>query len=353
MNKFQGNSTILATKESKKIVKLYNKVARTLMAFEYLWYEAWCSSIESAKAGLQATLIIRHPTTDKLYVNFDHELFQLMREAKCLVKLDLVIPEAAKIVLLQEDNYKAYYNDLKFILADYERITAKIIPVTARVITPYLSAMELKLRPGMTSLTWTSMNIDQFKSSIYSGLRRLEEIVMKINDIVEHRIQKNLKMISRTVLVSLPSERTVMLDEFVAMQEAAVKACTQNLSMKNLEIENAVADLIAIVTNAQALDSSIPPVNQVDIEALHAHFQSMTYQAFLNAVKTSLNLLKKRTCYRVGTLKSEPFFEVDVQLSVPSVRLNPTLDEIQSSINLSAVAEFNAMKRMWQWRQVS
>ena len=36
MNKFQGNSTVLSTKESKKIIRLYNKVARTLIAFEYL-----------------------------------------------------------------------------------------------------------------------------------------------------------------------------------------------------------------------------------------------------------------------------------------------------------------------------
>jgi hypothetical protein len=37
-----GNSGLLASKDSKKIVRTYNKVARTLIAFEYLWYEAWC-----------------------------------------------------------------------------------------------------------------------------------------------------------------------------------------------------------------------------------------------------------------------------------------------------------------------
>ncbi len=33
--------------------QIYNKVARTLVAFEYLWYQAWVQSIEQAKAGLQ------------------------------------------------------------------------------------------------------------------------------------------------------------------------------------------------------------------------------------------------------------------------------------------------------------
>ena len=38
MRKFQGNATVLSSKESKKIIKTYNKVARTLVAFEFLWY---------------------------------------------------------------------------------------------------------------------------------------------------------------------------------------------------------------------------------------------------------------------------------------------------------------------------
>jgi dynein heavy chain len=153
MNKFQGNSAVLSTKESKKIIKLYNKVARTLIAFEYLWYEAWCGSVEQAKAGLQATLIIRHPQSGKLYVNFDPEIFQLLREAKCLVKLEIAIPESAKLVLLQEETFKSYYNDLKYMLSEYERITDKIIPVTTKLLNPYLQTLELKLRPGLISLT--------------------------------------------------------------------------------------------------------------------------------------------------------------------------------------------------------
>ena len=101
MKRFEENQNVLASKDAKRIVKTYNKVARTLVAFEYLWYQAWLSSIETAKAGLQATLIIRHPDDGKLYVNFDHELLQLIREAKCLDRMGIEIPESAKIVLLQ------------------------------------------------------------------------------------------------------------------------------------------------------------------------------------------------------------------------------------------------------------
>lgn len=49
----------------------------------------------------QATLIIRHPDDGKLYVNFDQEILQLIREAKILDRMGIEIPESAKIALFQ------------------------------------------------------------------------------------------------------------------------------------------------------------------------------------------------------------------------------------------------------------
>ena len=52
MRKFQTNKQLLASRESKKIIKTYNKVARTLVAFEYLWYEAWCKQVRTHFSSL-------------------------------------------------------------------------------------------------------------------------------------------------------------------------------------------------------------------------------------------------------------------------------------------------------------
>ena len=41
-----------------------------------------------------------------------------------------------------------------------------------------------------------------------------------------------------------------------------------------------------------------------------------------------------------------------MQLSVPSVRLTPSLDEVQRAINRSAVAVIGCSKQMWQWGQL-
>lgn len=157
MKKFAANKTIMATKESKRIVKTYNRVARALIEFETLWHQAWVRSIENAKAGLQATLIVRHPDTGRLLVNFDKEIMQLMRETKWLQRMGVEVPESAKMVLLQEEKFKHYFAQLSYALKEYDRVLGSVLPVVTPLLGPHLEDLEKKIQPGMFILTWTSM----------------------------------------------------------------------------------------------------------------------------------------------------------------------------------------------------
>ena len=74
MRYFAGMESIMAMKESKRVVKLYNRVATALMTYETLWHQAWVKGVEDSKVGLRATLLVRHPNTGQLLVNFDREM---------------------------------------------------------------------------------------------------------------------------------------------------------------------------------------------------------------------------------------------------------------------------------------
>ncbi|CAM9192009.1 unnamed protein product [Choristocarpus tenellus] len=288
MKQFESNQNVLAGKDAKRIIKasylfchgtseIYNKVARTLVAFEYLWYQAWVQSIEQAKAGLQATLIIRHPDDGKLYVNFDQEILQLIREAKCLDRMGIEILESAKIALFQEVKFKSYYDDLHWALREYDRVVTEVIPVTAMVLRPHFNDMEYKLRPGMITLTWTSMNIDTYKGQVHHGLQKLEELVSNINDIIENRIEKNLKIVSKTLLVDLPDDQSFTVQEFVDMQHKHILARSKLLQGKNVEILHAVQDLIKII-RAHPLDDHLEHVNEEEVAKLKKHYNHFMYQ---------------------------------------------------------------------------
>ena len=361
MKQFESNQNVLAGKDSKRIIKMYNKVAKTLVAFEYLWYQAWVQSIDQAKAGLQATLIIRHPDDGKLYVNFDQEILQLIREAKCLDRMGVDVPDGARIVLFQEDKFKNYHNELHWALSEHDKVVRKVIPVTAMVLRPHFRDMEYKLRPGMITLTWTSMNIDAYKAHIHTGLRKLEELVTNINDIIENRIEKNLKLVSKTLLVDLPDAESFTVEEFVKMQEKHIARQSQLLQGKNLEIEFAVRDLIKTISS-YGLDGHVESVAEDEIMKLKKHYNHFMYQALLHCAKNSMNALKKRIGSKAvafpsgaghGPVKAsgnvQPFFEVTIQLAAPDVILQPSLDDIQECINRSAQAILRCFKTVKDW----
>lgn len=351
MKQFEKNHNLLASRDSKRIIKMYNKVARTLVAFELLWYKAWVQSIDQAKTGLQATLIIRHPDDNKLYVNFDHEILQLIREAKCLDRMGIEIPESAKIALFQEAKFKMFYRQLHWALTEYDRIVAEVIPVTAMILRPHFNDMEYKLRPGMITLTWTSMNIDAYINHVHTGLKKLKELVNNINDIIENRVEKNLKVVSKTLLVDLPEHNSFTVSEFVSMQQSHIGARSRLLQGKNTEIEHAVDDLIQKIVSYK-LEGPFDVVSQEDVHKLRQHYNHFMYQALLHSAKNSMNSLKKRIGSRGGTNilnVSKPFFDVDVQLMPPKVSLSPSLDEIQECINQSAQAILSCYKTVVDW----
>jgi len=351
MQQFEANQNVLAGKDAKKIIKMYNKIARTLVAFEFTWMNAWTKSIDQAKTGLQATLIIRHPDDQKLYVNFDRDIFQLIREAKCLDRMGIEIPESAKIALMQEEKFKTFYQQLNWALTEYDRIVAEVIPVTAMVLRPHFKDMEWKLRPGMTTLTWTSLNIDPYINHVHSGLQKLQELVTCINDIIENRVEKNLKIVSKTLLVDLPEASSFTVSDFVVMQQSHISGQSRLLQGKNMEIENAVSDLIHQISSYQ-FESQNEGVPEEDITKLRDHYNHFMYQALLCSAKNSMNALKKRIGSRKGTNiinASKPFFEVNVQLIPPYVSLSPSLDEIQQCINKSAQAILSCYKKIVDW----
>ena len=71
-----------------------------------MWVSGWFS-------GLQASLLVRHPDTGDLHVNCDPQLNQLIRETECMMKMNLPIPETARLLYLRRNAIKSLADELK------------------------------------------------------------------------------------------------------------------------------------------------------------------------------------------------------------------------------------------------
>ena len=142
------------------------------------------------------------------------ELLQLIREAKYPDRMGIEIPESAKIVLFQEEKLKSYmyYNELSWASSEYEAALQR-------------HGVQAPLRHG--------------------------QLVTNIYDIIQRRVEKNLRIGSRTLLVDLPADESFTVMDFVAMRKSHIGEKGGILQGKNVEIEHAVDDLVKIIVNYQ------------------------------------------------------------------------------------------------------
>ena len=225
------------------------------------------------------------------------------------------------------------------------------------LLVPTLEDFEYKLRPGLVTLTWNSINIDGYLNTLKLCLGELEQLIINVNDIIQNRIENNIDNISKTVLVNLPvSSKTFTLDEFVEMQEECVKKESKKLKSKNFEVEAAVEDLIKIVCLYKLMEN-VTPISEDEIIKIQEYYGWLMYQALFRSTQISLNKMKERICGGKNVTQTlKPFFKVDVYLDIDSEDQKicfekPSLFEVQSSINRAASAVLKSTKFVQMWGQ--
>ena len=178
----------------------------------------------------------------------------------------------------------------------YDKILIMIKPILKNLLYSHLEDLNLKLRPGMVTLTWTSMNIDNFIRTVQFEQTRLEQLIIILNDIIDNRIENNLKMIGKIVLVKLPDDSQLMsLDDFVESQQAYIQDKAEVLISKNVEIERSVDDLLHTAIG-YSLDPSVDPIDSRAAKLVKQYYFWYFYQALLNSTQQSLNKMKDRIC---------------------------------------------------------
>ena len=255
---------------------------------------------------------------------------------------------------MQEGKFKFYFDQLTFALQEYERVLGKVPPVIKPIIKPHLEDLDRKVQPGMVLLTWQSMNIDSYLFRLHNSISRLEELISKINDIMDNRIEINLKAISKTVLVDLPQHQSFTLESFVSLQEKSIKSKGKLMDHRNLQVERAVDDLVDTIVRFP-LESPDLSCDLQEVNKLRSHYERLMYTALLHATKQSFWALKNRLGSRQGNssilVMQRPFFEVEVELSVPNLQMNPPLEEVQNTVNKTALHIVQATKKIYIWGQ--
>ncbi|XP_034058617.1 dynein heavy chain 5, axonemal isoform X1 [Gymnodraco acuticeps] len=244
MDLFQQHPGVLSTPEAKRVIRNFNRVAMVLLEFEMLYHHSWMQKMEVARVGLQASLLVRSPQTGELFVNFDPEILTQIREANCMTKMNLEIPPFAVLLQQRQDTLKRNYNRLQLVLSENTRVRAKIQSAFEQLAMPHVAKVDEAIQPGLTSINWTSMNIDKYICRIDKALVNLELTMDRVNDLVEFRIDAVLQEMSASTLCVLPEDEPVTCEEFVQTTRDMCIRQAQSLHTKSSLVEEAANELI-------------------------------------------------------------------------------------------------------------
>ncbi|XP_037128984.1 dynein heavy chain 5, axonemal isoform X2 [Syngnathus acus] len=244
MDLFQQHTGVLSTPEAKKIIRNYNRIAAVLLEYEILHHQRWMKTVEDARPGLQASLLVRSKETGELFVNFDPEIMKQIREANCMRRNNFEVPLFAALLQQKQDTLKMNFNNLQFMLSENARVRGKIQSAFEQLAMPHVTKVDEAIQPGLTSLNWTSMNTDKYLSTVYKSLENLDLLMDRVNDLAEFRIDAVLQEMSTCTLCILPEDEPVTCEDFVKTTRDLCIRQAQSLHTKSLQVEEAANELI-------------------------------------------------------------------------------------------------------------
>jgi len=340
--------------------------------------------------GLKATVVVEHPVTKELYVNFDHSILELNRETRLMQSIfQREVPRDAEFLLQQGSRLKEMAHELSALIGFFKK-TVHDIPVELREVFQHrIDSLRASFSPMLTVLTWTSLNVTRFIEGAKERIISLQDAVRRSHDILYNRVGNYFRQIRECNLLDLPS-RLVSVSEFA---EAAVEPLNIGIPQVDhlvVAIERSVKEGITLIlcdsdtsssgvvhsvsrsmrqsTDPNLTSSSIfrraafersessSASSQTAIQTVIQKFEKRTYQCVAMMLERNLRELKKKfgSSSSRGFLGSSvfsmhsqaPVFQVDIQFANQRVEMVPSLDDIQECVNHTAKCVLGSVKQI-------
>ena len=279
------------------------------------------------------------------------------------------------------------YSLLQHMVHENERVRSKIPQLLEILLVPHFSAVDNAIAPGLTMVSWVSMNLNDYLDNVTEALKKLELTIDRVTGIVNDRINVTLQQIIELPLCELPVADAITTEMFMSETKQLCEAAGEKLDNWNVMVERASHELITLLLPDDEMlldeigqsDDAKPSSQQRPGTAAHKHhlderarlqqeakglvdyFNRQTIDALVAMTRRSLELLRKRIVTASHTygdysddkksVERYPLFTSNVLLSLPNVVMRPSLDDIQQTVNQAVQVMVGVTKNVYQWGQ--
>ncbi|XP_073412523.1 dynein axonemal heavy chain 8 [Dendrobates tinctorius] len=374
---------ILTSPEGKAAVQLHNSIGYVLVEFEVLHHRAWYEDLfNNLQVALQAKLLVRHPETKQVFINFDPKFLEIFQEIKCMIKMGLDVPEEAEVFLTIEADLNSNHLQLEKLMKTYQTLCDQILPVFSDLLSEKLRKIECTLRQGLTAFTWSSVSLEHFLEALDANLQVVSKVVTKVNYIHRLRIDVLLKDVAETLLIVLPDDGPDTVENLLASNEIYTKEMAKYVNHRSELIERAVMDIISTFqavhvpkhttkmkkmgknkarrvafTNVEHEEVVEEQTEDVEFskhcQELCSYFIGLVVNSLQKCTRLSLDFLKRKLLLSSAPFDQcdNPFLTTEVHLVVDDILMLPSLDNIQQAINNVIHMALEVNCGVYQWEQ--
>lgn len=262
-------------------------------------------------------------------------------------------------------------------VGEHDRICGKIPQLFATLMVPHLERFNEVLSPGLTVLRWTSLKLASYIDTVRAALNELELLIDRVNGVHEHRIQVTFKDMLKVQLCEVPTAETISVDDFLAKTTSLCCEASSALDTKSQIVEKSVEELLELLLGPdqpleEVEDETSPGAIAAwrrteqrtklrqEADMLQKMYEQWNVDTMVQLLRSVLESIRKRVTVTTHTLYSEdssrqkaenPLFEAKLVLALPTLGMQPTLDEIQQGLNKAVLEITSVPKRVYRWGQ--
>jgi len=132
----------------------------------------------------------------RFQINFNWEVFEVIREAELMEQLGFELPATIRDVGIQKNRLRADIDATTKMINQYNNILDTLDRADIQLLKQTLQDVEKNIQPGLTRFNWNSLSILDYAAACHRILKNLNSIIEQINQIkkeLDNRIKTELQ----------------------------------------------------------------------------------------------------------------------------------------------------------------
>ncbi|KAG5320172.1 DYH10 protein, partial [Pseudoatta argentina] len=277
----------------------------------------------------------------RFQINFDWEIFEIIREAELMEQLGFELPATIRDVGIQKNRLRADIDVTSKMIDQYNNILDMLDREDIQLLKQTLQDVEKKIQPGVTRFNWNSLTISNYAAVCHRVLKSLNSIVEQVNQIkkeLDIRIKSELKsyhLFSTKKEVAESEDLLPCKSYFMEIKNRRSKLVSSMLKT----YQSISPMLVKLESLVLGTSTGTSPAMQL----LYKKYEKKIFAAFIICMVRNMEVLNKMLN------NTKPIFQVDVLLITSEVVLRPSPNEIFSTICTDVRDLLERLKGFSRW----